>query len=333
VASLADELDDLARSTAFSGVVRVDRADEVELATAYGLAERRWGIPNELGTRFSIASGTKGLTALAVISLIEGGELSLETTARSILGADLPLIADDVTVEHLLAHRSGIGDYLDEADGLDPRDLESTVPVQTLDSTEAYLPALDGYATLFPAGTDFAYSNAGFVVVALIAERVTGVRFEELVRTRVCEPAGMRETAFHRSDELPEGVATGYLDVEGFRTNVFRVPLLGGGDGGAFSTAADVRALWSAFFAGRIVPAGWVTEMTRPRSVDARGGSRYGLGFWLDPVGDAVSLEGSDVGVSFRSVHDPGSDRTIVVLSNTTEGAWPMAELLEARFG
>ena len=88
--------------------------------------------------------------------------------------------------------------------------------------------------------------------------------------------------------------------------------------------------LWTAFFAGRIVPHRGVAEMTRPRSVDRRDGSRYGLGFWLDPVGDEVSLEGSDAGVSFRSVHDPGSDRTITVLSNTTEGAWPVAELLEA---
>ena len=333
MASLADELDDLARSTAFSGVVRVDRADEVELATAYGLADRRWEIPNELGTRFSIASGTKGLTALAVVSLIEAGVLSLETTARSLLGPDLPLIADDVTVEHLLAHRSGIGDYLDEVVHPDPRNVEMTVTVQALDSTEAYLAALDGFPTLFAAGTDFRYSNGGYVVLALIAERASGVPFEELVRTRVCEPAGMRDTAFLRSDELSAGIATGYLEADGVRTNAFRLPLLGSGDGGAFSTAADVRALWTALFAGRIVPERWVAEMTKPRSVEPRDGSRYGLGLWLDPVRDAVSLEGSDAGVSFRSVHDPASDRTIVVLSNTTDGAWPVAELLEARLG
>ena len=56
----------------------------------------------------------KGLTALTVVSLIEDGSLHLETTARSVLGGDLPLIDDGVTIEHLLAHRSGIGDYLDE---------------------------------------------------------------------------------------------------------------------------------------------------------------------------------------------------------------------------
>jgi hypothetical protein len=89
---LEDALDPEADRTAFSGVVRVDRSGTIELAKAYGLADRRHGIPNTIDTQFGIASGTKGLTALAVVSLIEGGTLELTTTARSVLGEDLPLI-------------------------------------------------------------------------------------------------------------------------------------------------------------------------------------------------------------------------------------------------
>src|SRR5690348_8351684 len=111
---LQHEVEALAQASRFSGVVRVDRGDEVVVSSAYGLANRAYGIPNSVDTQFGIASGTKGLTALAVVSLIEDGRLELTTTARSLLGEDLPLIGDDVTVEHLLAHRSGIGDYLDE---------------------------------------------------------------------------------------------------------------------------------------------------------------------------------------------------------------------------
>ncbi|HEY6629648.1 MAG TPA: serine hydrolase domain-containing protein, partial [Acidimicrobiia bacterium] len=112
--SLEHDLDALAAAEEFSGVVRVDRAGETESAKAYGTADRGWAIPNEINTRFGTASGSKGLTALAVVSLIEEGVLDLSTTARSLLGSDLPLISDEVTVEHLLSHRSGIGDYLDE---------------------------------------------------------------------------------------------------------------------------------------------------------------------------------------------------------------------------
>ncbi len=77
------------------------------VAVAYGAAHRGWGIPNTVDTRFGIASGGKALTALAVASLVEDGTLEWGTTARSVLGSDLPLIADEVTVEQLLAHRSG----------------------------------------------------------------------------------------------------------------------------------------------------------------------------------------------------------------------------------
>ena len=74
--------------------MRIDRRGEVELAVAYGMAHRAWGIPNTIDTRFALASGSKGFTALAVVSLIEDGVLTLATTARSILGSDLPLIDD-----------------------------------------------------------------------------------------------------------------------------------------------------------------------------------------------------------------------------------------------
>src|SRR5690348_15522118 len=113
--SLQDTLDAEAERTGFSGVVRVDRGGETEVAAAYGLADRALGIPNTVDTRFGTASCTKTLTALVVLALVERAGIGLDTTARSLLGRDLPMIADDVTVEHLLAHRSGIGDYFDEA--------------------------------------------------------------------------------------------------------------------------------------------------------------------------------------------------------------------------
>ena len=81
------------------------------------------------------------MTALAVVSLIEEGRLELAATARSVLGRDLPLIDDEVTVEQLLAHRSGIGDYLDEEDeDLDFADYLLPVPVHELATTEQYSP-------------------------------------------------------------------------------------------------------------------------------------------------------------------------------------------------
>ena len=334
VPSLESELDALASENAFSGVVRVDRADEMILAKAFGLAHRGYEIPNEVDTRFGIASGVKGLTALTVVSLVVEGALELSTPARSLLGADLPLIGDDVTVEHLLGHRSGIGDYLDEDGDRDIDDYAIPVPVHELATTEQYLAVLDGHPTKFEPDERFSYCNGGYVVLALIAERASGVPFHDLVSQRVCEPAGMRDTEFLRSDELPGRTALGYLGTRpASRTNVFHLPVRGSGDGGIYSTVADFKSFWAALFAGRIVRHDWVEQMVRPRSTLPSGALRYGLGFWLSGSTDTVFVEGFDAGVSFRSVHDPRSDVTHTVVSNTSDGAWPVTELLAERLG
>ena len=222
------------------------------------LAHRGHGIPNSVDSQLAIASGGKGLTALAVLSLVEEGRLDLGTSARSVLGC-----------------------------------------------------------------------NGGYVVLALIAERAAGIPFADLVRQRVCGPAGMADTEFLRSDEPNARAALGYLGLEGLRTNVLHLPVRGNGDGGVYSTLADMSSLWSAFLGGRIVSSELVAEMVRPRSDVPEVSKRYGLGFWLHASGPAVMLEGMDAGVSFRSVHDPSRPAGHTVISNTTDGAWPLARYLD----
>ena len=136
----------------------------------------------------------------------------------------------------------------------------------------------------------------------------------------------MRDTGFLRSDELPGRAAIGYLDSG--RTNVCSLPVLGSGDGGAYSTVADFRAFWAALFSGQIVASRTVRDLTSPRSDVPSEGMRYGLGFWLPTSGPAVALEGADHGVSMRSVHDPTSALTYTVISNTMSGAWPLLRAL-----
>ncbi len=328
---LERQIEETAAESAFSGAVRIDRGEEIVFERAFGLARRDSGDPNTPGTQFGTASGLKGLTALAVMRLVEDGVLALDTPARSVLGDDLPLIADDVTVEHLLAHRSGIGDYLDEdEDDYDTTAYIMPVPVHTLLGPEDYVPILDGHPTKFAAGSSFAYCNGGFVVLALIAQRASGVPYHDLVQQRVCEPAGLVDTAFLRSDELPARAAHGHLFAEGPRTNVLHLPVRGTGDGGNYTTVGDMRTFWTALFDGKIVAQERVADMVAPRS-DVHELWKYGLGFWLVPGTSTVALEGSDAGVSFRSLHDPETDTTCTVVSNWTDGAWPLLKVLTER--
>jgi CubicO group peptidase (beta-lactamase class C family) len=175
----------------------------------------------------------------------------------------------------------------------------------------------------------FTYCNGGYVVLALLAERVSGVPFHDLVEQRVCRPAGMTDTSFLRSDELPGRAAVGYLDGQGLRTNVLHLPVRGNGDGGIYTTAADVHALWDAMFAGRIVSLDTVAEMMRPRSDAPDAPMQYGLGFWLNASTGAISLHGFDAGVGFVSVRDRNHRFTYAVLSNKSRGAWPVGQRLD----
>jgi CubicO group peptidase (beta-lactamase class C family) len=331
---LAAAVHDRCVETGFSGVVRVDLDGTLALDQAHGYAHRGWRIRNEVDTVFGIASGTKGVTALTVMSLADERLMPLSAPARSWLGTDLPLIDDRVTVEQLLSHTSGIGDYFDEDALGDIDDYALAVPVSELSTTAAYLPILAGHPMVSEPGERFRYCNSGFVVLALLAERAGGADLPELVAKRVCGPAGMTSTAFLRSDQLPGGAASGYLEgFDGLRTNVLHLPVRGSGDGGLYTTAADVTALWLAMFGGRILRPESVEAVVRPRHAVPQERRRYGLGFWLHATGEAVILEGYDAGVSFYSVHQPSTSSTHTVIANTSTGASPVHQLLEELLG
>ena len=329
MSELSRDVDETAARTGFAGVVRLERAGVVALDAAYGLADRRHGIAMTPDSQLGMASGSKTLTALVVLRLVEEGVLGLSTTARQVLGTDLPLIADDVTVEHLLSHRSGIGDYLDE-DELDSEDYELPVSAHRLVRTEDFLPVLDGYPMKFPAGDRFSYCNGGFVVLALIAERVSGRTYHDLVRELVCSPADMADTEFLRSDALPGRAALGYVEVEGqWRTNVFNLPVIATGDGGAYTTTADMARFWTALTSGRILREETLADMRRARSEPEPGDSRcYGLGLWLEADSPRLTMSGADAGVSFWSTHHPERGTTATVISTTIGGAWPVVEIV-----
>src|SRR5688572_1049424 len=275
--TLSHELEALAESNDFSGVVVVARSGDRIVELARGLADRANRRPITLDTRFGIASVTKGFTALAVASLIDSGVLSFDTTLRSLLPDALPLVHPDVTIEHLLGHTSGAGDYLDEETLGDVDDYVMALPVHRLATPADYLPLLDGHPQVASPGSQFAYNNGGYVMLSIAVEIAAGRSFYDLVQERVLDPAGMVDTAFERSDRLPAGAAIGYL-ADG-RSNVLHLPVRGAGDGGAYSTVHDLEALWDALFGGRILPLPVVNRLVEPRSTTPDGGSRYGLGF------------------------------------------------------
>ena len=130
-----------AAEAAFAGVVRVDRDGRTDYAEAFGFLDRAHGVPMTLDTQLATASVTKTFTAVAVLSLVADDTVALDTPARLLLGDDLPEVDERVTVEHLLAHRSGIGDYVDEDVVHEVSDYVLELPVNWFLTTEDFLPA------------------------------------------------------------------------------------------------------------------------------------------------------------------------------------------------
>lgn len=325
--NMRDGLEQLAEDGDFSGVVRVARSGVVTAEFARGFADRGREIPSSLATCFGAASATKGFTALTVMSLVESGELALDTTLRSLMGDVLDNVDPAVTVEHLLSHRSGVGDYIDESAGGDIDDyVLGEMSTNALQRPADYVGLLRPHPQVSEPGERFAYNNSGYVMLSMMIEQVTG-SFHDAVRDRVLEPAGIADGGFFRMDDLPASVAVGYL--KDGRSNSSNLPVIGAGDGGIFLSLDDVSAFWRALWAGEIISAPNVHALATPRS-DAGSGNAYGLGFWLGEEGDLVWLEGMDAGVSFQSGYRRSTDEMFTVMSNTSTDAWPVVDLLLA---
>ena len=165
-----------------------------------------------------------------------------------------------------------------------------------LDDAESYLAVLGGIPQAFAPGTAFAYCNGGYVVLALLAERAARVPFHDLVQRHVIDRAGLSRTAYLRSDALPGDAALGYLHaddhVDRLRTNVLHLPVVGGGDGGIFTTAADLVTLWQALDDGRVVaPETWA-EMRRVRSTHEEGPTASASGSRVTPSSSPARTPG-----------------------------------------
>ena len=141
----------------------------------------------------------------------------------------------------------------------------------------------------------------------------------------------MVDTAFLRSDELPGRRRAGYLAVDGLRTNVLHLPVRGCGDGGFYSTLPT-----SAPSGTRSSPDGSCRRRRWPRwcvpaATGRRSPSATASASTSHATGDAVWLEGYDAGVSFISLHQPSAGITYTVISNWSDGAWPIVRLLDER--
>ena len=260
----------------FSGVVSLYEGDRELEASCAGFADRPNARPNDADTVFGMASGCKVFTAAGILELVDSGALGLDDPASRFLGGGR--LGDGVTVRRLLTHSSGIADYFDEEAGGDYEDLWRELPCYRMRRPEDFLPLFIGREPKFEPGSRFAYSNAGFVLLAYLIERAADRPFPEFMREKVFGPCGMARTGYYRLDMPPPNAAIGYIAEGGsFRSNQYSIPLVGGGDGGCFTNGRDMALFWRAHLGGP-------PPRARDGGADARGTSRgHGRGRPLRP--------------------------------------------------
>ena len=315
---------------AFSGVISIRQKDHVFYAGAAGYADRSNRIENSLETRFGIASGTKFFTALAIGKLIEAQKLSFSTPLKDCIALDFPRYSQEITIRHLLTHTSGIPDYYDEDKIANFDNFTLSVPWYSLRGPRDYLAVFPDEAMKFAPGERFSYSNGGYILLGVVIEELTGMKYQDFVEQAIFKAIGMNHSGYFALNKLPEKTAIGYVEEEeGWRTNIFNLPIVGASDGGAFTTVHDITTLWKAFWGYQILPKELVEIYAQPYVKAEMEGEHtyYGHGLWIcekEGRNRKEYITGRDAGVSFMSSVNRVNEMQITVISNTTDGAWSM---------
>ncbi len=342
------ELSQLAASGQFSGAVLAGKDGDILMERGYGMADRSRGIANTPYTKFTIASLGKMFTAIAIAQLAEQGKLGFNDAIGKYVPGFAPDVANKVTIAQLLTHTSGLGDV---ALARTP----NTHPATTLDGMMARI--VEEPLQSAP-GSQFSYSNDGFIVLGSVIEHVTGQSYGDYLREHIFKPAGMTDTDIkvYQASDVPN-MAHGYALVDqdgqplppgpagpgqqpskqsGTLRDIGDMPQIGNPSGGAYSTVEDLlrfaRALMEHTLLG---PA--LTDTVLAGKVDANrpGGppiDKYAYGF-SDQTINGVRIVGHNGGTpGYEGQLDIYPDRgyVVVILANQDRVLVPAIQKSEA---
>jgi D-alanyl-D-alanine carboxypeptidase len=311
--ALSARAEELAGEDQFSGAVLVAKQGRVLFRHAYVLADRSRRIPNTIRTRFRIGSMNKMFTAVAILQLVEAGKVKLTAP----LGKYLPAypnheLATKVTIHQLLTHTGGTGDIF----GPD------------FDAHRTELRTLADYVKLygrrgleFEPGSQWAYSNYGFILLGVVIEKVTGHSYYDYVHAHIYRPAGMTRTGSLPEDQAVPDRSIGYTKSPGTTAwvpNADTLPYRGTSAGGGYSTVEDLARFAHALLRHKLLNPD-STKLLITGKVNAGPGARYAYGFEdaRDADGDGwVGHGGGAPGINGDLKIYPKSGYMVAVLAN-----------------
>lgn len=306
--SLEDRIDQYAQETVSDSgpglAVLIMSHGEVVYKHTYGLANIINEIPITADTGFRLASISKTFTALAIMQLYERGQLVLSDPILDYL-PELPPEWIDITIHHLLSHRSGIPDYINDiGPGAFSRDVFSFDVVEYFTNN----PDLE-----FSPGLEAQYSNSGYLLLAQIVARASGMSFSDYMYTNIFQPAGMNSSyIYDATEKFRSDDALG----DGSNHLLLGRLWLSPGAISQVSSLTDLENFYLALMSGQLVSDDTLKKMTTPYSSGIFG-RRYGYGFLIHKhddfeFGHEGLLGGFVPGLRMNLTHD----WYVVVLNN-----------------
>lgn len=291
----------LAEAGTFSGAVLVASHGQVLLRAGYGLADASHALPNTPETRFRLGSITKQFTAMAVLILQTRGALSVDDAACRYL-SDCPPAWEPITIHQLLTHTSGIPNYT----GTPAFAAQEPFPV----TPEEIIAPLRIRPLRFAPGEDYGYSNANYVLLGIIIERVSGQAYEDFLREAIFERLGMSDTGLEHTRAIIPGRAVGYENPTTEATYLDLSNLFAAG--ALYSTVDDLYRWDRALADDRLIPAELRERMFTPVRETYAYGWRITRPFDRLMVGHTGHVSGARTYIT----RYPDDDAVIIVLSN-----------------
>ncbi|UCE25150.1 MAG: serine hydrolase [Candidatus Zixiibacteriota bacterium] len=322
IAAYVDELiDSLAARDELSGTILIARDGQPIYKRAVGEACKWYHVPNKIDTKFCLGSMNKMFTSVAIAQLVEQGKLSYDDKVGKHL-PDYPNqdVREKVTLHQLLTHTSGMGMYWEE--------LFTNPEWPYIETVQDYDNLANKNPLLFEPGEQFQYSNCGPLVVGLIIEKVSGMTYDDYIRTYVTGPAGMTNTDCYNIKDPVENIAIGYTKMTFEGTwleepiaNIYLNPAKGGPAGGGYSTVEDLLSFDIALRSGKILSKEYFDIITTGK-IERDETRRYGYFFEDKTVNGerVVGHGGGAAGINANLAMFVESGWTVALMSNYDMG-------------
>jgi CubicO group peptidase (beta-lactamase class C family) len=278
----------------FIGNVLVADSGQIIYKKSFGKVDAEKDIKNSDSTKFLIASISKPITAIIILRLVDNGLVKLEDHISTFFKIENPDVGK-ITIHQLLTHSSGINEFISKEKNFDLK------------------ASLNKAILKFPSGSDFEYSNSGFVLLIKIAEQITRKKYEEIVKTEVFEPANMNQSGVARGTDTSI-YAKGYKDALQKEITTVDFPFENvDGAGSLYSTSEDLYNLDSALRNNNLL-----TEKTKSLMLKQHISEKYAYGWFIRERGgiwDAYWCKGDLPGVTTYMSRRIQKNQLIVLLA------------------